>query len=86
MALAELGVSAEEAGIEVLSCPAQAVQEHPGQGAPYVEDEKFPEAPAPKEEKPLPKAAPKAAESPDAPQGRGPCSAAGASTARCRAC
>ena len=31
----------------------------------YVEDEEVPEAPAPKEEKPLPKAAPKAAESPD---------------------
>lgn len=69
LALAELGVSAEEAGIEVLELPQRRLfKSIPAKVRAYVEDEEVPEAPAPKEEKPLPKAAPKAAESPDAPK------------------
>ena len=65
LALAELGVSAEEAGIEVLELPQRRLfKSIPAKVRAYVEDEEVPEAPAPKEEKPLPKAAPKAAESP----------------------
>ena len=60
LALAELGVSAEEAGIEVLELPQRRLfKSIPAKVRAYVEDEEVPEAPAPKEEKPLPKAAPK---------------------------
>lgn len=73
LALAELGVSAEEAGIEVLELPQRRLfKSIPAKVRAYVEDEEVPEAPAPKEEKPLPKAAPKAAESPDAPKAEAP--------------
>ena len=73
LALAELGVSAEEAGIEVLELPQRRLfKSIPAKVRAYVEDEEVPEAPAPKEEKPLPKAAPKAAESPDAPKAGAP--------------
>ena len=59
LALAELGVSAEEAGIEVLELPQRRLfKSIPAKVRAYVEDEEVPEAPAPKEEKPLPKAAP----------------------------
>ena len=65
LALAELGVSAEEAGIEVLELPQRRLfKSIPAKVRAYVEDEEVPEAPALKEEKPLPKAAPKAAELP----------------------
>ena len=73
LALAELGVSAEEAGIEVLELPQRRLfKSIPAKVRAYVEDEEVPEAPAPKEEKPLPKAAPKAAELPDAPKAGAP--------------
>ena len=73
LALAELGISAEEAGIEVLELPQRRLSKSiPAKVRAYVEDEEVPEAPAPKEEKPLPKAAPKAAESPDAPKAGAP--------------
>ena len=76
LALAELGVSAEEAGIEVLELPQRRLfKSIPAKVRAYVEDEEVPEAPAPKEEKPLPKAAPKAAESPDAPKAEAPAAA-----------
>lgn len=73
LALAELGVSAEEAGIEVLELPQRRLfKSIPAKVRAYVEDEEVPEAPAPKEEKPLPKVAPKAAESSDAPKAGAP--------------
>lgn len=73
LALAELGASAEEAGIEVLELPQRRLfKSIPAKVRAYVEDEEVPEAPAPKEEKPLPKAAPKAAELPDAPKAGAP--------------
>ena len=78
LALAELGVSAEEAGIEVLELPQRRLfKSIPAKVRAYVEDEEVPEAPAPKEE---------SSRVAGRPQGRGPCRAAGASTARCRAC
>ena len=56
LALAELGVSAEEAGIEVLELPQRRLfKSIPAKVRAYVEDEEVPEAPAPKEEKPLPR-------------------------------
>ena len=59
LALAELGVSAEEAGIEVLELPQRRLfKSIPAKVRAYVEDEEVPEAPAPKEEKPLPKPRP----------------------------
>ena len=50
LALAELGVSAEEAGIEVLELPQRRLfKSIPAKVRAYVEDEEVPEAPAPKE-------------------------------------
>ena len=63
LALAELGVSAEEAGIEVLELPQRRL---------------FKSIPA--------KGRAESSRVAGRPQGRGPCRAAGASTARCRAC
>lgn len=74
LALAELGVSAEEAGIEVLELPQRRLfKSIPAKVRAYVEDEEVPEAPAPKEEKPLPKAAAESSRVAGRPQGRGPC-------------
>ena len=47
LALAELGVSAEEAGIEVLELPQRRLfKSIPAKVRAYVEDEEVPEAPA----------------------------------------
>ena len=87
LALAELGVSAEEAGIEVLELPQRRLfKSIPAKVRAYVEDEEVPEAPAPKEEKAFAKGRAESSRVAGRPQGRGPCRAAGASTARCRAC
>lgn len=49
LALAELGVSAEEAGIEVLELPQRRLfKSIPAKVRAYVEDEEVPEAPAPR--------------------------------------
>ena len=85
LALAELGVSAEEAGIEVLELPQRRLfKSIPAKVRAYVEDEEVPEAPAPKEEKAFAKGRAESSRVAGRPQGRGPCRAAGA--ARCRAC
>lgn len=73
LALAELGVSAEEAGIEVLELPQRRLFKlHPAKVRAYVEDEEVPEAPGAQGRKAFAKGLRRKRPSRGRPQGRGP--------------